>query len=187
MIAVSMASAIAIGSVRTGSRFATLLTSLPMAMGSVSMGLGFSFIAARMPFRNTVTSYVIVLAAHTVVIMPFAVRTILPGARRIPERLSLAAKTLGGDSREAYRLIERPMLKPYRRRAFAFAFALSLGEVNATLALSEGRVTTIPILIYKMINQYNYQGASALAVILLLIAITMFAIGETGGDEYAVS
>ena len=187
IIAVSMASAIAIGAVRTGSRFTTLVTSLPMAMGSVSMGLGFSFIAARMPFRNTFTSYAIVLAAHTVVIMPFAVRTILPGARRIPERLSLAAKTLGGDSREAYRLIERPMLRPYRRRAFAFAFALSLGEVNATLALSEGRVTTIPILIYKMINQYNYQGASALAVILLIIAITMFAIGETGGDEYAVS
>ena len=187
IIAVSMASAIAIGAVRTGSRFTTLVTSLPMAMGSVSMGLGFSFIAARMPFRNTFTSYVIVLAAHTVVIMPFAVRTILPGARRIPERLSLAAKTLGGDSSEAYRLIERPMLRPYRRRAFAFAFALSLGEVNATLALSEGRVTTIPILIYKMINQYNYQGASALAVILLIIAITMFAIGETGGDEYAVS
>ena len=94
---------------------------------------------------------------------------------------------MGGDSAEAYRLIEKPLLKPYRRRAFAFAFALSLGEVNATLALSEGRVTTIPILIYKMINQYNYQGASALAVILLTIAMIVFAVGETGGDEYAVS
>ena len=186
-ISVNMASAIAMGSVRTESRFTTLLTSLPMAIGSVSMGLGFSFIAARMPFRNTAISYLLVLAAHIVVVMPFAVRTILPGARRIPERLPLAAKTLGGDSKEAYRLIERPLLKPYRRRAFAFAFALSLGEVNATLALSEGRVTTIPILIYKMINQYNYQGAAALAVILLTIAITMFAIGETGGDEYAIS
>ena len=186
-IAVNLASAIAIGSVRTGSRFTPLLTSLPMAMGSVSMGLGFSFIAARMPLRNMVTSYLLVLAAHIVVVMPFAVRTVLPGARRIPLRLSLAAKTLGGDSREAYRLVEKPLLKPFRRRAFAFAFALSLGEVNATLALSEGRVTTIPILIYKMINQYNYQGASALAVILLSVAITMFAIGETGGDEYAVS
>ena len=186
-IAVSMASSIAMGSVRTGSRLATLLTSLPMAMGSVSMGLGFSFIAARMPFRNLLTSYLLVLAAHVVVVMPFAVRSILPGARRIPERLPMAAMTLGGDSKEIYRLIERPLLRPYRRRAYAFAFALSLGEVNATLALSEGRVTTIPILIYKMINQYNYQGAAALAVILLIVAITMFAIGESKGDEFAVS
>ena len=74
------------------------------------------------------------------------------------------------------------MLDSYRKRAFAFAFALSLGEVNATLALGEGRVTTIPVLIYKLINQYNYQGASALAVILLAIAISMFAIGESSQE-----
>jgi len=185
-IAVSLAGNIAIGAVRTGSRFTALLTSLPMAMGSVSMGLGFSFLAAWLPFRNLLTSYISVLAAHTVVVLPFAVRTILPGARRIPLRLPQAAMTLGGDSREAWKLVEKPLLKPYRRRAFAFAFALSLGEVNATLALSEGRVTTIPVLIYKLINQYNYQGAAALAVVLLSIAITMFAIGEKG-DAHAVS
>lgn len=185
-IAVNLASSIAIGSVRTGSRFTALLTSLPMAVGSVSMGLGFSFIAAWLPLRNTFTSYLTVLAAHTVVVLPFAVRTILPGARRIPVRLSHAAMTLGGNSREAWKLVEKPLLGPYRRRAFAFAAALSLGEVNAMLALSEGRVTTIPILIYKMINQYNYQGAAALAVILLSIAIVMFAIGEKG-DCHAIS
>ena len=186
LIAVNLAGNIAIGAVRTGSRFTPLLTSLPMAIGSVSMGLGFSFITAWLPFSNLSISYLSVLAAHVVVVMPFAVRTILPGARRIPLRLSQAAMTLGGDSREAWKLVEKPLLKPYRRRAFAFAFALSLGEVNATLALSEGRVTTIPILIYKMINQYNYQGAAALAVILLAIAITMFAIGEKG-DVNAIS
>ena len=186
LIAVNLAGNIAIGAVRTGSRFTPLLTSLPMAIGSVSMGLGFSFITAWLPFSNLFISYLSVLAAHVVVVMPFAVRTILPGARRIPLRLSQAAMTLGGDSREAWKLVEKPLLKPYRRRAFAFAFALSLGEVNATLALSEGRVTTIPILIYKMINQYNYQGAAALAVILLAIAITMFAIGEKG-DVNAIS
>ena len=185
-IAVNLAGRIAIGAVRTGSRSTPLLTSLPMAIGSVSMGLGFSFITAWLPFSNLLTSYLAVLAAHTVVVMPFAVRTILPGARRIPLRLSQAAMTLGGDPREAWRLVEKPLLKPYRRRAFAFAFALSLGEVNATLALSEGRVTTIPVLIYKMINQYNYQGAAALAVVLLAIAITMFAIGEKG-DVNAIS
>ena len=88
---------------------------------------------------------------------------------------------------EAYKKIEYPLLKPYRRRAFAFSFALSLGEVNATLALGEGRVTTIPVLIYKLINQYNYQGASALAVILMAVAVAVFAIGESKGDSNGLS
>ena len=186
-IAVSFASSIAIGAVRMKMRFLTLLTSLPMALGSVSLGLGFFFLAAKLPFRNIVFSYFIVLLAHTVVVLPFAVRTLLPGARAIPERLPFAAQTLGGTTREIYRRIESPMLRSYKRRAYAFAFALSLGEVNATLTLGEGRVTTIPVLIYKLINQYNYQGASALAVILILIAAVVFAIGEKGDPDAVLS
>ncbi|MCQ2413057.1 MAG: iron ABC transporter permease [Sphaerochaetaceae bacterium] len=186
-LAMRMASSIAIGAVRRKSRFIPLLTSLPMAVGSVSLGLGFAFISARIPSRSIVLAYTMVLLAHIVCILPFAVRTIMPGAKRIPQRLGQAAKTMGKEDRDIYRKIEYPLLKAYRRRAFAFAFALSLGEVNATLALSEGKVTTLPILIYKMIDQYNYQGASALAVILLTIAIVVFAIGETKGDENGIS
>ena len=181
--ATEAASRISIAAVRNRLRALPLLTSLPMAVGSVSMGLGFAILAARLPFRNTVFSYILVFLAHTVVIMPFAVRTLLPGARSIPARLPIAAKTLGSDSRRIFRRIESPMLSSYRKRAFAFSFALSLGEVNATLALGEGRVTTIPVLIYKLINQYNYQGASALAVVLLSIAIVMFAIGESSQEN----
>ena len=182
IIATEMASSISMATVRGKLKLLPLLTSLPMAVGSVSLGLGFAILAARIPFRNKLFSYFLVLLAHTVVIMPFAIRTILPGARHIPTRLPLAAKTLGSDNRRIFRKIEYPMLGNYRKRAFAFAFALSLGEVNATLSLGEGRVTTIPVLIYKLINQYNYQGASALAVVLLTIAIVMFAIGESSKE-----
>ena len=180
--ATEMASRIAMATVRGKLRILPLLTSLPMAVGSVSLGLGFAILASRIPFRNKLLSYVLVLLAHTVVIMPFAIRTILPGARQIPVRLTMAARTLGSDSRRIFRQIEYPMLGNYRKRAFAFSFALSLGEVNATLSLGEGRVSTIPVLIYKLINQYNYQGASALAVVLLTIAIVMFAIGESSKE-----
>ncbi len=185
--AMRMASSIAMGASRQKSRLIPLLTSLPMAVGSVSLGLGLSFLSAKIPFRSTVLSYILVFLAHLVVVMPFAVRTILPGARRIPERLALAAKTLGGSSKQTYTKIEYPLLRPYRRRAFAFSFALSLGEVNATLTLGEGRVTTIPVLIYKLINQYNYQGASALAVILMAFAVAVFAIGESKGESNGLS
>ena len=66
------------------------------------------------------------------------------------------------------------------------AFALSLGEVNATLTLSDGHVTTIPVLMYRMISSYNYQGAAALGTILLCVSLIVFWIGE-GGKKHAVS
>lgn len=186
-LSTELATSIAICSARRNSRIIPLLTSLPMAAGSVSLGLGFAFISAKIHSRSLVMAYTMVILAHIVCVMPFTVRTLVPGAKRIPERLSLAAATLGSLPKESYKKVERPMLKGYRRRAFAFAFALSLGEVNATLALSEGKVTTLPILIYKMIGNYNYQGASALAVILLLVAIVVFAVGESGGKENGLS
>jgi len=70
------------------------------------------------------------------------------------------------------------MIFGYKMKAFAFSFALSLGEFNATLSLSEGKVVTIPVLIYRMINSYNFQGASALGSILLLEALVVFFVGE---------
>ena len=177
-LAVSLSTAISISAVRRKSRIIPLLTSLPMATGSVSLGLGFAFLSTRLPYKSIYISYILVILAHLVVVMPFTVRTIMPGAKRIPDTLTLASMCLGKGCYSSYRKVEKPMLKSYRRRAFAFAFALSLGEVNATMALAEGKVTTLPILIYKMINQYNYQGASALAIILLTTAIIVFAIGE---------
>ena len=178
LTAVSLSSAIAISSVRRKSRIVPLLTSLPMAAGSVSLGLGFSFLASSIRGKTLLLSYILVMLAHLVTVMPFAIRTMMPGAKRIPLRLEYASMSLGKSQYYTYRKIDRPMLSPYRRRAFAFAFALSMGEVNATMALAEGKVTTLPILIYKMINQYNYQGASALALLLLILAITVFSIGE---------
>ena len=186
-LAVSLSTAISISAVRRKSRIIPLLTSLPMAAGSVSLGLGFAFLSTRLPYKSIYISYILVILAHLVVVMPFTVRTIMPGAKRIPNTLPLASMCLGKGCYSSYRKVEKPMLKSYRRRAFAFAFALSLGEVNATMALAEGKVTTLPVLIYKMINQYNYQGASALAIILLTTAIIVFAIGEKEDKTNVIS
>ena len=185
--AVSLSTAISVSAVRRKSRLIPLLTSLPMAAGSVTLGLGFAFLSAYLPYKSIYFSYINVILAHLVVVMPFTVRTIMPGAKRIPNALPLASMCLGKGFYESYRKVEKPMLRSYRRRAFAFAFALSLGEVNATMALAEGKVTTLPILIYKMINQYNYQGASALAIILLATAIIVFAFGEKEDKENVIS
>ena len=186
LFSVALATQLSVSAVRRESKLIPLLTSLPMAAGSVTLGLGFSFIAASIRGKTLLVSYILVFLAHLVVVLPFAVRTIMPGAKKIPQRLSDASLSLGKGKLETYRKVEKPMLRSYRRRAFAFAFALSLGEVNATMALAEGKVTTLPLLIYKMINQYNYQGASALAIVLLLFAMIVFTMGEKE-DKYAIS
>ncbi len=180
LASVKLAESIVLYSARKNSKLLPVLSSLPLATGSVTLGLGFSFAASYIPSSSILASYLLVFFSHLVITLPFAVRTLLPGARRIPTSMINASLTLGASERRTIRRIEIPELTSYRRKAFAFAFALSLGEVNATLTLAEGRVVTLPILLYRMISSYNYQGASALGTILLIEALIFFLIGEKG-------
>ena len=79
--------------------------------------------------------------------------------------------------------VEKPLLRSGRMKAFCFSFALSLGEVNATMMISLGRLTTLPALIYDLIGRYDYQSASALGTILLLEALIVFIIAEIGDKD----
>ncbi len=186
LIAVALGSKIALFSAKAGSRLLPILSSLPMAAGSVTLGLGFSLLRVTINYDSLLFSYLVIILSHLIIILPFVVRTIIPGAEAIPSDLSAASYTLGVSKGRTLRKVESPLLSSYRRKAFAFAFALSLGEVNATLTLSDGHVTTLPILIYRMINSYNYQGAAALGTLLLAEALIVFIIGE-GGKKHAVS
>lgn len=176
--ATALATSIALAAAKTGSRLMTAFASLPLAAGSVTLGLGFLFVTVRLNLRSDALNYAAVAASHVVIALPMAVRTIAPGARMIPASLAAASYTLGASPAKTARAVERPLLAPYRRRAFAFSFALSLGEVNATLMLSSGGVTTLPVLIYRLIDTYNYQGAAALGTLLLAASFAVFTAGE---------
>lgn len=183
VLATVLAENMAMYSVKCKSRIAPLFATLPLATGSVTLGLGYNFLAAKIGLSSIYTDYLLILATHLVLSIPFAIRTMLPGAKEIPQRVSEASYTLKKSAFETYMRTERPLLKSYRRKAFIFAFALSLGEVNATLALAGGRITTLPILIYRLIGSYNYQGASALGSVLLILAFIVFIMGERIGKK----
>ena len=181
LLSTVLSEALAVYSSKTSSKAIPLLATLPLATGSVMLGLGYNFVAAKIGTHSLLSGYLMILATHMVLSMPFALRTMLPGAKEIPERVSQASYTLKKGRLKTYLDTERPLLKNYRRKAFIFSFALSLGEVNATLTLSGGKITTLPIQIYRLIGSYSYQGAAALGSVLLILAFIVFLAGENIG------
>lgn len=153
------------------------IATLPMAAGSVTLGLGFMIVSSYLPTLDII-KYIMVLLSHIIIALPFAVRTIAPGARAIPDVLEYASYTLSKSYYKTERKVDIPALKNYRRKAFAFSFALSLGEVNATLTFSGGSIKTLPVLLYNMISSYNYQGAAVLGTILLFESLLVFIFEE---------
>lgn len=121
---------------------------------------------------------IFVVLCHTIILLPFTIKIILPEVKHLNPLLSVSAEVLGKDQKSISRDIYFPSLRSTIRRSLSFSFALSLSEVNATLTLSLGKIVTIPMLIYRLINSYNYSGASVLSIVLLALAYLAFFIGN---------
>ena len=174
---ISLCLALWISKRRKGGIF-ELLSMLPMAISSVTLGLGYSILRANISEDSILSGPVLVILAHTVIILPFCLRTLLPVLRSQNENKLNAAYTMGSGVMKASFDIEIPNIKSSIIRAFIFAFALSMGEVNATLTLARGKVSTLPLQIYRLINSYNYQSACAVGTILITITFIVFLLCE---------
>ncbi len=152
---------------------AETLFMLPMAVSSVIIGLGYAIIVSRFPV--TKIAYPMIIGAHLVIATPFMIRSVLPVFRKIHKIYTPAALVLGATPFQAFLHIQLPLLKMSIISGAIFVFAISIGEMNATLLLSDAKVTTIPILLYRLIGSYNFFGACALGTLLMSICLILFA------------
>lgn len=148
-----------------------LIAMLPIAISSVIIGLGYYLVAARVP---TIPPIILVVLAHLVITLPFALRIITPELDKLPKSLTQSAISLGATPFRAFIDIELPLLKKPLIKAAIFSFATSMGEINATLVLSSSKIETIPVVMYRLIGSYNFAGASALGTILILVCAIVF-------------
>ncbi len=151
-------------------RFLEPLLMLPLGASAVILGLGFliSFIRAawtsgRFP--------ILIPIAHSLIALPFVVRTILPAIRAIPASLREAARSMGANPWRVFREVDLPILLRAIIVSLAFSFTISLGEFGASSFLSSARTPTIPTLIFRYISQpgaLNYGQALAMSTLLLI-------------------
>ncbi len=154
-----------------------LYAMLPMAVSSVIIGFGYYLISTLFK-RGPSLSFILVILAHVVIASPFVLRTLLPEYRKIDFSYTEVSLTLGATVGQTFRKVELPLLRGAIATAGAFAFAISVGEFNATLILGDLSTTTVPIVMYRLINSYNFAGACALGSILMLLCFLIFFIVE---------
>ena len=140
---------------------------LPLGASAVTLALGFII-----AFGRLLISPWLVPLAHTLVALPFVIRTLQPAISSIPDRLRQAAITLGASPLRVWKNVDWPILSRATLSAAAFAFTISLGEFGATLLLARPDYPTIPIAIYNFLSQpgdLNYGQAMAMATLLMAL------------------
>jgi thiamine transport system permease protein len=110
--------------------------------------------------------------AHTLIALPFVIRSLQPALASIPDRLRQAASSLGASPVRAWFTVDWPIVRRAALAAAVFAFTISLGEFGATSLVSRPEYPTLPVAIYRFLSQpggMNYGQAMAMATILMLV------------------
>jgi len=151
---------------------------LPLATSAVTLGLGY-IVALDEPPLNLRSSWLIIPLAHTLIAIPFVLRTLTPALRNIPQSLPSVASTLGSSPMQVWRYIEMPLIFKQVIVAFVFAFTVSLGEFGASVFVARPDTPTIPIVVFRLLGQPNidnYGQALAMSSILMVVCALSFII-----------
>jgi sulfate transport system permease protein len=163
-------------------RVVDALVDLPFALPTAVAGIALTAIWAEngwigrwLPFKVSFTP-VGVWVALVFIGLPFVVRTLQPVLEDVNRELEEAAATLGATRWQTFVRVIFPILMPALLTGFALAFARALGEYGSVIFIA-GNLPMVseitPLLIITKLEQYDYAGATALAVVMLVSAFVL--------------
>lgn len=168
-----------------GKRFIDALVDLPFALPTAVAGIALASIYAGngwigqylepLGIKIAFTPLGIIVAL-TFIGLPFVVRTVQPVLQDLEREVEEAAASLGATRLQTFRCIIFPSLFPPLLTGFALAFARGLGEYGSVVFIA-GNMPMIseitPLLIITKLEQYDYTGATAIAVVMLVASFIL--------------
>ena len=163
-------------------RLVDALVDLPFALPTAVAGIALTalysqngWIGQFLPFKVSYTPTG-VFVALTFIGLPFVVRTLQPVLEDLNHEVEEAAATLGANRWQTFTKVIFPVLTPALITGFALAFARALGEYGSVIFIA-GNMPMVseitPLLIITKLEQYDYQGATAIAVVMLVSAFSL--------------
>src|SRR5262245_57791459 len=117
-----------------------------------------------------------VLVALTFVGLPFVVRSVQPVLEDLDKETEDAARSLGATRLQTFTRVIMPTVLPALLTGFALAFARAVGEYGSVVFISGNlpmRTEITPLLIITKLEQYDYAGATAIAVVMLVVSFIL--------------
>ena len=165
-----------------GKRLVDALVDLPFALPTAVAGIALTTLYASngwigkwLPFKVSYTPLGVFIAL-TFIGLPFVVRTVQPVLEDHQRELEEAAATLGASRLQTFALVIFPALAPALLTGFALAFARALGEYGSVIFIA-GNMPMVSeitsLLIITKLEQYDYAGATSIAVVMLVAAFLL--------------
>ena len=168
-----------------GHRLVGAIVDLPFALPTAVAGIALTSLYAAngwigallVPLGVKVAfTWIGITVALTFVGLPFVVRSIEPVLADLGHEVEEAATTLGATRIQTFNRVVFPAIMPAMLTGFAMAFARGVGEYGSVIFIAGNmpyRTEIAPLLIVTQLEQYDYAGATAIAVVLLLASFSI--------------
>jgi sulfate/thiosulfate transport system permease protein len=168
-----------------GRRLMDALVDLPFALPTAVAGIALTtlyapggWVGSRLAPLGIEVAYapVGVVLALTFIGLPFVVRTVQPVLQDLELELEEAAASLGASRWQTVRRVLLPALAPAILTGFALSFARAIGEYGSVVFISGNmpfRTEVAPLLIMTKLEQFDYAGGAAIAVVMLVSSFAL--------------
>ncbi|KAA5608557.1 sulfate ABC transporter permease subunit CysT [Rhodovastum atsumiense] len=165
-----------------GRRLLDSLVDLPFALPTAVAGIALTAIYASNGWVGSWLAPIGVNVAYALpgimialmfVGLPYVVRTVQPVLMDLAADVEEAAATLGARPAQVFWRIVLPAIAPAAMTGFAMAFARAVGEYGSVIFIAgnmPGQTEIAPLLIVIRLEQFDYAGAAALALAMLVLA-----------------
>ena len=168
-----------------GKRFIDALVDLPFALPTAVAGITLTALYSHNGWIGQyLTEWGIkvaftplgIVVALTFIGLPFVVRTVQPVLEEAERELEEAAASLGAPPLQTFTRVVLPTITPALLTGFALAFARATGEYGSVIFIA-GNLPMVseitPLLIISKLEQYDYAGATAIAVVMLVFSFIL--------------
>lgn len=168
-----------------GKRLVDAIVDLPFAMPTAVSGIALTTLYAPNGWLGAPLDSLGIKAAFTplgitialtFIGLPFVVRTLQPALEDLEPEIEEAAASLGASRLQAVRRVVVPLLLPALLTGFALAFARALGEYGSVVFIAGNmpmKTEITSLLIITKLEQYDYAGATAIAVVMLMASFVI--------------
>lgn len=168
-----------------GQRLLDALVDFPLALPTAVAGITFASLYVEQGWLGQFLAPLGLKVAYTplgvtvvltFITLPFVVRSVQPVLQDFDRELEEASASLGANRWQTFRQVIAPALLPAWLTGVALAFARAVGEYGSVIFIAGNlplKTEIAPVLIIIQLEQYNYAGATAIAVVLLLASFAL--------------
>jgi thiamine transport system permease protein len=159
---------------RTTRSFIQFSATLYLVIPSLVLGLGFFLLARKTGGSYFLWSIVALLAANTLLVLPFALTNLAPAMIKTANRYDRLAQSLSITGLSRWRLVESALVRPELTYVASLAFCMSLGDLGVIALFGSQDFVTLPWLLYQKMGSYRTDEAAVIALVTLTLTLVVF-------------